>query len=222
MADFHGFVNDFVTGTYDFGTEFGLGKVRPMLLSTILPWIRAPDPPDHHEDEDDFNAPVDAEDDPMLSIGIGLDHTISVPGLLHILHNAGNDMIEQMPELDAAVDGLAKVATLLRHPGSKRRLIESCFTGPVTRHFAPHIKSFKSKVYKHRWAIVSFAVGEIMETQAGLRRGWSLEKYKALGSDKQQLSKDVVAVDECIRDVGHWWSKIKTLEKIYKLMRLFF
>ena len=63
-------------------------------------------------------------------------------------------------------------------------------------------------------------MGEIMETQAGLRRGWSLAKYKALGSYKQQLRKDVVAVDECIRDVGHRWSNIKTKEKIYKLLRL--
>lgn len=99
-----------------------------------------------------------------------------VPGLLHILHYAGNSILSVVPRFDAAVSQLAEVCTLIRSEDTCTRMRERCFAGLVAQEFHQQLKAFSAKVYRARWGTVAFAVADILKLAAPLRRFWDLKR----------------------------------------------
>lgn len=117
------------------------------------------------------------EDAPPTHIGFA--STISVPGVLHIVHNASNEVLESMPNVSAAVDRLALVAKMLHDRATCLRLCHTCFTSAAARHHHHALMSFHGMVYRARWGTVAFCVKGLLSLEAVLKLGWSMKAYLA-------------------------------------------
>ena len=217
-----------VTTTTDYGVEFSLNTVKPVRLRKIFPWLLemgAPSPPmpaqGCYDEADDMPDPPPAfaayhPDGPEVA----LDEALAMPGLLHILHNAGNSILSVVAELDGAVDKLAEVCKLIRNPDTGARLREHCFGGPVGRTFHEDLKKFRGRVYRARWGSVAFAVFELLMLQEALRHFWNLERY--LGGAQPARDDDggakIYMVDEAIQD-PYLWALLQTLDAMFEIIR---
>lgn len=143
--DLANFCNQVVTGTSDLGTEFGLPAIQPVGVRELFPWAY----PLHGGDE----GPCDvlAESEQQLDEDVGLQRALAAPGLLHIIHNIGEDLLERLPTLDKAVTLLQDVATLLRVETTCSRLLETCYSSAVGATFHKALMKFKAKLYRARW-----------------------------------------------------------------------
>ena len=208
--------------TTDFGVEFGLNQVTPTPLGVMFPWL-APVPEgqvlEDTDDEWDVLEPVVDED---ADTPIGLSEAIAVPGLLHIIHNCTNDLLDAIPLLSDTVDVLAQVATFIRQEHTCLRLRESCLSEPRAKHFDKEFRKYDAKVHRGRWGTVAYAVEQTLEIEKPLRMFWSIDKYKAAagarGDKEPDAANTVEAIDDAIQDDG-WWSKIRTLNALVIVIR---
>ena len=219
-------VSSFAT---DFGVEFGLSSVAPVPLRRLFPWFPKVDqsPP--------ILAVADTWDDmsgtegPAESAEVGFTRSLAAPGVLHIIHNATNDLLSAVPELDDAVESLAQVAAFLRHTHTRERLQEACFGDTVGRTFHASLKGFSGKVHRGRWGTVAFANESVLALQAPLRRFWDYEKYRAVAGvacsselqphqagDKEGVRMQIV--DEALAS-SFWWAQLITLDFVFRLIR---
>ena len=87
------------------------------------------------EQEVDFAADVPSLADTMVDV----TGSFEVPGLLHIIHNAGRSLEDTFMLFSGAVQRLTKVAAMLSKRKSKDRLFETCFAhSPLGRTFWQH------------------------------------------------------------------------------------
>ena len=96
LQSFVAMMQSFTIHTSDYGTEFGLPRIKPILIRQIFGWMRAPDiqPPTGHVEDDFF----ENEEPPcMLDTKVSMDRCIAAAGLLHILHNAADNITDAMP-----------------------------------------------------------------------------------------------------------------------------
>lgn len=138
-----------VCGTFDSGVEFSLPVVQNIGVATSFPWVESQTCSDSvvFQEGDDFEV---LEDESPI-VDIGLDGALHVPGLLHVIHNAGSDLLAQPPALDGVVDKLSHIAKLISEEQSCDRLIETCFSTPVGQNFHKDLRSFNGKVYRACW-----------------------------------------------------------------------
>lgn len=229
LTNFSSMCRSIVSGTFDLGTEFCLPNIHNVPAQTLFPWA--------HPDVERTSMPEGGDDDvaalelahepPAL---VGLFDSLQVPGLLHIIHNAGNDLLESVDVLDEAITKMAQVARLIADEQSCERLIETCFQGGVAAHFHKQFQKFHSKVYRPRWGTVAFCVREILPLRRPLEGhrgqwGWDLKKYKrgtakhrAVTDEPGKTSISLDVVDECITSV-FWWSCLETLDHLFNLLR---
>ena len=201
------YLDELSSCTTDFGVEFGLSSVQPVGSTEVFPWMETGD--------DDAR---DAEQGPGLPGGmrLSLQRTIAAPGLLHILHNAASDLLVSCPLLNEAVDGLAVATGLLSAEFTQSRIIEACFSGPVTSHYKWDIKKVHTRVYRERWGSVAFCCDQVLNVKTPLTAGWDLNRYKALG---KEVSAEVLAFDASIMS-GDWWAKVFVLDRLYEVIRM--
>ena len=161
---------------------------------------------------------------------ISLGCSLPVPGLLHIVHNATNDIMRSVQEFDDLISEVAEIATLLRHNYTCERLRESCFSCMVGKTFHHELKAFKGKVHRGRWGTMAFATQDILDLQSGLRRFWSLEKYEALAADgnapgagqhRAQEGVKLQVADAAITS-PLFWGRLATLDEVFELIRKLF
>ena len=208
--------------TSDFGVEFGLNNVAPTLVGVMFPWL-APVPEGQVlEGTDDEWEVREAVVDEDADSPIGLSEAIAVPGLLHIIHNCTNDLLDAIPLLSDAVDVLSQVATFIRQEHTCLRLRESCLSEPRAKHFDKEFRKYDAKIHRGRWGTVAYAVDQTLEIEKPLRAFWSIDKYKAAagprGDKEPDAAKSVEAIDEAIQD-DDWWSKLMTLNALAMLIR---
>ena len=70
-----------------------------------------------------------------LDYDVGYDNALANPGLMHIIHNAGTDLLAAVPVLDAAVTKLAAVATMLERKGTRRRMLATFYDSRSGRSY---------------------------------------------------------------------------------------
>ena len=192
-----------VSTTTDLGTEFGLSDLQPIPVTSALPFVSGQPAelviqPELDLDNMPDEEPGRANHEDVL---VSLEASVSVPGLLHILHNAGNALTAACDTLSDTVESMKAVARLLSNPGTKDRLMATCFCSPVAREFHPRIKAFHAKVYVDRWGYVAFAALSLLELERPLRRFWCKESYLPAGhveARSAQKQVDIDAADEAI------------------------
>lgn len=238
----------------DYGTEVGFARVRPVAITELLPYVdagvgdAAPDDlgeemdfapeaglafdPSIHEvdfaDEADALPIAVAAGGPAADPTVDVSQSLEVPGLLHIISNAGKSLSAGMEHFDDAISKLTHVAKLLADRESKERLYETCYAdSPVGREMFRPLLAFKSRCYAERWGNVSHCVTELTseERQASLRWGWDLTKYmngserfpqleqEARLEGEEQHKSALEVVDESILD-PFWWAYLQMLSKI--------
>ena len=220
-------IHEMGIGTFDLGTEFSLSKIDPIRFSELFPWmpeslIHPPPPVREHLEDDDFEDPLPP---PAPEPFISFRRSLTVPGTLHVTHNASNAVLETMPAVAKAVDGLAQVMRFLSAEFTCTRMLELCFDDPAGRTLHKRLKKVQCKVYKKRWGSVAFATKEVLEV-IFIRRRWSLRRYCAgsgrhrpiaAGPGEDDQGPNIQIVDESISSPT-WWAHITTLDFVYMLV----
>ena len=183
----------------DYGTEIGLAKVMPVLIKDLLPYWAAPEEEgtrgmdeevefaegciaEQSDIEVDFGAsqpePVPA---PAADLSVDVRRSLEVPGVLHIISNAGNSLESTMDGYKDAVTKLIKVSNLLSRRESKERLYETCYADtPEGRELFRPLWQFRANCHSERWGTVSHCVCTLVREAAPSLRaacGWNLDKY---------------------------------------------
>eukprot|EP00969_Alexandrium_andersonii_P153880 6804419-Alexandrium_andersonii.AAC.1 len=88
----------FSSGTSDFGVEFSLSTVCGLPAHEVLPWFAAAVAEHEGVQEDGgFEAvPGNHVQSADATAMLSLEHMLAVPGILHIVHNASNDLLEHL------------------------------------------------------------------------------------------------------------------------------
>ena len=250
MAKLPELVRCLFTLTSDYGVESAVPRVLHLTVGEVFPYMRANDyigdGEEHprgsaasNRDEDDFAVPP-ADQDPDFApdlphrrhLQAKLDlTTVEVSGLLHIISNAGKDLVKVMDGYRDATDRLQKVSNMLRVKETKERLQETCFgLSPVGQAmFDRSIRRFHGECYPERWGTVAHCVLQMTaELKAALDFGWDAKKYmfgKGLKEPKEPDSSDEGAdhqaridlVDEVLSG-EYWWQYWFMLSRVAKVL----
>ena len=103
---------------------------------------------------------------------------LDVAALLHVIHNATNDLAAVMPEYSEQVGRLCHISKMLTKREARQRLFNTCHTYPVGQQLRKDIATFLSPVNTGRWGTAAKAVEEIGPLQRPLQWGWSLSKFE--------------------------------------------
>ena len=145
--------------TGDMGVEFGIPRVKPMPCSQVLPWMEVDCPPCSAASEaDEWDIVVDPQD---LDPEVGYDGCLANPGLMHIIHNAGGDLLASVPVLDAAVTQLSAVAIMLDKRATRRRILETCYDSRVGKTFHAEVNKWSGRIHRKRWGTVASCVEQL-------------------------------------------------------------
>ena len=105
--------------------------------------------------------------------------SLGVAGLLHIIHNASNDLGAAMVHFDAQVDRLSVLAKFVRERHTQQRLLAKCFpdTMPGASQMREMLRTFHAHCYRNRWSTVARCALEMDRVLPALQSGWNLVKY---------------------------------------------
>lgn len=121
------FLQGLLVLTTDLGVEFNLATVRPMEANVLFPYASFA-----NLGGQEFSAEVvDFDDGGDPSALVGFTDSLSIPGVLHIIHNASNELLDSMPSVSEAIDRLALVPKMLNDRATCLRLCQTCFTSAL-------------------------------------------------------------------------------------------
>lgn len=184
FASFH---DETVAGTFDLGTGLALPQVLPVPSTTLFPraFPQQRDDDLQQGEADEWLRPPEVEDNGKHHIS--LQSALAAPGLLHIIHNAGSDLVEMADGLGEAVTRLQHVSDLVRGKHTCERLIETCYSTEVGKCFHQQLRRFNGHVYRARRGATAYAVKSILGLERILRWGWNVEKYCSLGENRKPV-----------------------------------
>ena len=206
--------------TSDMGVEAGVPRAQPFKLRDMVPYIDAA-PPAQAPDADDF------EDlPPLWDPEVDLGGCTEIPGLLHIIHNAGRGLEKKLLEYGDSYLRLQKVSNMLRKAESKQRLQSTCFNTSVGEElFAASIKRFSAQCYNDRWTTVADCVMKMSaEVKSALDWGWSLRSYRfgvssELPTDEshEDFASRLDLIDDALVN-RFWWSYWNMLQRLAHIL----
>eukprot|EP00439_Symbiodinium_sp_Y106_P021591 s6234_g2.t1 len=222
--------------TTDLGVESLLTKLEPIALSAVLPYFGpAPTEADFDEafrvqaeeslDQEPFREQAencfDAEqgESEPADLEVCLQSCRGVAGLLHIIHNAANDLGSCMEHYDQVVQDMGILSSFLRSRDCKERLIAKCFSsGPAGQsEVRSKIEAFNAECYRERWGTVARCAIELHHVLPALRLGWSKEAYLA-GSSVQSRQVNIEAVDKLVQ--CPWFESFLVMLKVFSAIVL--
>lgn len=214
--------------TSDFGVEFSLSRVRPAPVRTLIPWYKEDlgevSEGKQNQEEWEVDSPAEVDAPAGLDTKVSIEEAIPTPGLLHIIHNATNSLLDSVPELEEIVEGMATICTFLREPYTCARLVDACFCSIQARPFQEQLKRFDGKVNRARWGSLAFACSSLLSLERPLREHWNLEAYQKGDQNSEQRSSPATApgnlqqIDEAIES-SEFWAKLQTLNCLFELVR---
>ena len=208
--------------TFDLGTEFSLPRVCPVPLQELFPWVSMP------ESTVEFHMQESADLDALQSLlenshvyqsedrRVSLSGSLAVPGILHIIHNAANDVLKVTKLLDKQVDALAETCRWLSDNQSCSRLLERCFSSRVGQELQVQLKKFSCKVYRQRWGSVAFCCEALMTIKPVILYGWSLDTY--MRGSNEHISPSLRTINEALTS-SVFWASLVVLNQLYELVR---
>lgn len=163
---------------------------------------------------------------------IGLDSNVSLqdsqaaPGLLHIVHNASDDIIGAMRDVSVAVDQLAAVAAFLSNKHWRGRMLETCFCSPAAREFHAPLKAFNAEARRGRWGSTASACKLLLDLERPLRHFWDMQRYAAampeqdgaLAAAKKDAGPKIGEVNAAIESPV-FWACLRTADFLFGIAR---
>lgn len=241
----------------DQGTESGVAHIKPISLKRLFPWMRDgvelvkdvdfaaqpeldPTSGSEHAVEDDFAPPLDPAEPaqqhqepqhnrPKKVGEIIIDTTSSfeIPGLLHMIHNAGKGLEVKLIHYADSIDRLGEVADLVSKKESKERFFQTCFLSPLGRYMWKPLSSFSEHCYVDRWGTVAACVLAMTEdVHAAMTWGWDLNTFVSGSGDFGELGRKdtrsskhslrLEVIESTIKDVFHWsyWQGMASLARV--------
>ena len=101
---------------------------------------------------------------------------LSHSGMLHVIHNTANDVLEATKVGKEPIDQLAEVMKFTSTDFTRDRMLELCFDDGVGRMMHKDVKAIHGKLYRKRWGSVAFCTHTISE-KTFIRSRWNLAKY---------------------------------------------
>ncbi|CAJ1388602.1 unnamed protein product [Effrenium voratum] len=208
-AQLQRFTEDIFAFVTDQGVECALHKIPPLTLATFLPHLAF----NGNEFEHDW-APL-AEAQPAAQTQVDFRGSLGIPGLLHILHNSSLDIAKSMRCFDDLITKMGHLSRLLRRRDPRSRLLETCFSDPIGRHFHQEINAFSAKLVPGRWGSIAFCVLELCKLERILRHGWDLAKYRrtVAPAGVYEGGVDVAVVNDAVTD-PIFWGQLKMFEHL--------
>ena len=148
ISDLATLVISILTNTTDLGTEFRLTAPKNVPAKQIFPWAESAAPALLDVDENDFTEYHDLQSE--ADTELGFEDSLAVSGLLHILHNCGNRLME-IPEVSEPIDGLDEISKVLTTTATRERLLYTCFSGQVSSCFKTQLTKYTATVHRPRW-----------------------------------------------------------------------
>ena len=201
-----------VTITTDYGTESGIQQV-PLLDGSVLhPHWR--DVSELIDDSADLEAETAFPSCPPSSY-VSFERALPIPGVMHMLHNALDDMTESLPDFAYWMERATATARYLSDRATKDALILHCFnSGPSAWHKRA-IEHFSSYVYEKRFGSLMTLISNILPLQGVLST-----YFNAAALEQGQLQKgsvSAVQVSEAVRSPW-WWGYCHVLQSAGGLM----
>ena len=203
--------------TTDQGVEYNIRKVPPVPVKQLFPWV----PSSVAEETEELSLAPPRELQLELEAEVDLTRSCGIAGLLHIMHNSTMDLGRSMTTFDSVVKKMAHLSKFLARKDPKDRLLQSCFSGPITQHLQKDIKAFQVKLNTSRWGSIAVCVSELLKLEAALRYAWDSEKYGSSrpGDPAAQhgSSVDLSIVHDAISDPD-FWGNLHMLESLAKVI----
>jgi hypothetical protein len=153
---------------------------------------------------------------------VDVTSALYVPGALHVLHNATNDLAQSLVWWSQYVAGLTLLCRLLRGHFLRQRLVATCFAAPPASHLAGLFEndSFNDlSVQPGRWGSIALATSKLAKFEGPLRTFWHAERFnygetvgpRATGDCGHLLSVGELDATIC---APMFWSYRKMAEKV--------
>ena len=183
--DFQKLLNSTVSGTFDMGTEVGLVDFMAERAAQVFPEHL------HAELDEDRPAAVEGsaadQDVTAPSSPYVFKTSVTVPGALHILHNAEKNLHEHMPFWKEHWLQVKQVLKLFCHSGHHRRFIAACVEGTRFAGLKPQLDVKIPDVLEARWSTVLQGLRRLSNLEVPLTMAWSPEKWNTRSGYRSAL-----------------------------------
>ena len=149
---------------------------------------------------------------------VDLEGSFGIAGMLHIISNAMNDVDNSMVHFGVIVDTMSAIAGLIRHPGSRKRLFNRCYSCKEGMYMRAKFDNFNGQCYRKRWGTVANCILKLLKLKRTLRWGWNLSRYIEGGSSKSRDDdgklKTLQIIDDAINGISSkfFWSYLEMLK----------
>ena len=147
---------------------------------------------------------MDADRGPLAPAGLDvcLQSCRGVAGLIHVIHNAANDLgscMDHYGGYDSTVEDMTALSSFLRSRDSKERPLAKCFSRGDASHSSirSKIEHFDAECYRPRWGTVAKCALELRAVLPAMRLGWNKEAYLE-GSSAEQRTGSIETVDKLV------------------------
>jgi hypothetical protein len=102
-----------------------------------------------------------------------LQHSLSVAGALHILHNMVKYITDSMPNFfELFWPGFKALVTWLRRRDCRKFMIHHCFSKPPADQLQHLFRSFTASLSDHRWGYLVGSASQVAPLQFALQQYW--------------------------------------------------
>ena len=212
LAAFASQISAFCT---DQGTECSLPKIPAVPIHSLFGFLRQAD-----GEMDWAPAMSDLGETSAAEPCVDFSKSTAIAGVLHIIHNSSSDLGKSMSCWELVIQQLQHVCRLLCRRESKTRLLETCFSDSLGKHFHPDLKAFQHKLQPGRWGSVAACILGILGLELVLQYGWNATKYKngnarvlAECDESNPFGVDIAVVDGAIKS-QIFWARLRMLESL--------
>ena len=221
----------------DYGVESGIARMPPIPLEDILPhWHSGPEP-EHHLNDDCFVESGELQhvaddmfqgDEPPRQHLIDLSCSLEGPDMMHVIHNATNDLSTVADTYPDMLQKLTVLLKLMSNKETKQQLLTGCFSQGDAHAFYNQIAAVSHTVHEKRWNTIATAIELAADLEVALRAGWDLDDFmrgRKPPSSRQEDTSPAVAfgvnlqqVDEAIHS-DFFWASIKVFLEVARVQR---
>ena len=147
-VQFNRFISGGVSGTFDLGTEYGLGDAVNADGTSHFPEFHRP----AAVQSDDHDGDFPCDDDSSKDRRFFFDKMLSVAALLHIIDNATKELHKSMTDFKCCWVFLSSLMDLLCHEGPRQAFIHRVVKAGGFGHRAVHFEKAFPLHSEHRWS----------------------------------------------------------------------
>ena len=218
----------------DYGTESGISRMPPIPLQEVLPYWHSEEAAQPAQEEcfideaDELHVQDDGHfvGDMNVSPLVDLSGSLEGPDMMHIIHNATNDLENVTEGYSDTLHKLSLLCKLISNKEMKQQLLANCFSEGDASAFYQEIAEVSHTVHEKRWNTVATAIEIISDLEVALKTGWDVQNF--LRGGKVPTSRDeegsvafgvnLQQVDEAIHS-DYFWGSVRVFLQIARVQR---